>query len=120
MASKSSDNSQQDLDTYFGVLSSIAGSSASLVDGVASVSYEAGLNNKFFDYGKNKRNNAIDVKFHKDNLLTIDVSINVYYGYRIPVVICNLQEKIKEDIEKSTYFKVKAINVTVVGVVSRH
>ncbi len=120
MANNIDNTNQQDISTYFGVLSSIAGSSASQVEGVASVSFEAGLKSMFYDYGKNKRNNAIDVKINKENMVTIDISINVYYGHKIPYVICKLQEKIKEDIENSTYFKVKAINVTVVGVVARH
>lgn len=99
--------------TYVNVIASIAGSAASQVKGIASVSYEAGLKGAV----KNKRGNAILVKI-KDNTVTIDISVNVYYGNIIPQVVCKLQEKIKEEVEKSTYYKVKNINVTIVGVVA--
>ncbi len=105
-------------DTYVNVIASIAGSSASQVDGVASVSYEAGLNGKNFNFGKNKRSNAIIVRIGKGEMVTIEISVNVYYGRIIPQVVCRLQEKIKEEVEKSTRYKVKNINVNVVGVVA--
>ena len=44
--------------------------------------------------------------------------VNIYYGYVIPVVVCKLQEKIKQEIEKSTFYKVSSVNVNVVGIVS--
>lgn len=100
--------------TYVSVIASIAGSAASQVKGVASVSYEAGLKGAS---GKGRKNNAILVKI-KNDTVTVDISVNVYYGNVIPQVVCKLQEKIKEEVEKSTYYKVKNVNVTIVGVVA--
>ena len=117
---KNSDNKGSELETYINIITSIAGSSASEVDGVASVSYEVGLSNNIFDFGKSKKNQAIEVRINNENLVIIDMSINVYYGYKIPYIICELQEKIKKNVEEQTYFKIKNINVTVVGVVARH
>ena len=117
---KNSDQKNTELETYINIITSIAGSSASQIEGVASVSFEVGLSNNLFDFGKNKKNQAIEVRINNDNMVIIDMSINVYYGYKIPYLICELQEKIKHNVEEQTYFKIKNINVTVVGVVARH
>ncbi len=110
-----SQDNYQARETYVSIITSVAGSAASQVEGIASVSYEAGLakNKKL---GKN-RNNAITVELYDDMTAIIDVSVNVYYGHVIPRVIAGLQEKIKTEVEKATSYKVKAINVTVAGVV---
>ncbi len=110
-----SQDNYQARETYGSIITSVAGSAASQVEGIASVSYEAGLakNKKL---GKN-RNNAITVELYDDMTAIIDVSVNVYYGHVIPRVIAGLQEKIKTEVEKATSYKVKAINVTVAGVV---
>ena len=110
-----SQDNYQTRETYVNIITSVAGSAASQVEGIASVSYEAGLakNKKL---GKN-RNNAITVELYDDMTAIIDVSVNVYYGHVIPRVIAGLQEKIKTEVEKATSYKVKAINVTVAGVV---
>ncbi len=106
----------QTRETYVNIITSVAGSAASQVDGIASVSYEAGLK-KSVKLGKNKKNNAITVELYDDMTAIIDVSVNVYYGHVIPMVIAGLQEKIKTEVERATSYKVKAVNVTVAGVV---
>jgi uncharacterized alkaline shock family protein YloU len=45
--------------------------------------------------------------------VTIDMYVNVEFGYRVPEVICALQEKIKQEVENNTRFEVKKINVHV-------
>ena len=102
-------------DTYINIISSIAVSAASQVDGVASVSYESGLTNT--TQKKKKKQTAVSVVV-RNNLVYIQIAINVFYSKRIPVVVCNLQEKIKENVEKATCYKVKNIDVTVVGSVA--
>lgn len=111
-----SQDNYQARETYVSIITSVAGSAASQVDGIASVSYEAGLG-KNIKLGKNKKNNAISVELYDDMTAIIDVSVNVYYGYVIPRVIAGLQEKIKTEVERATSYKVKAVNVTVAGVV---
>lgn len=110
-----SQDNYQARETYVNIITSVAGSAASQVEGIASVSYEAGLtrNKKL---GKN-RNNAITVELYDDMTAIIDISVNVYYGHVIPRVIAGLQEKIKTEVERATSYKVKAVNVTVAGVV---
>ena len=96
---------------YESIASSIVVGAASQVDGIASVTYEPGL---IVPSNKKKKGNAVEVTI-VDNLATINVSVNVYYGKVIPVVVANLQEKIKKEFEAATSLKVKKVNVTVVG-----
>lgn len=111
-----SQDNYQARETYVSIIASVAGSAASQIDGIASVSYEAGLS-KNIKLGKNKKSNAISVELYDDMTAIIDVSVNVYYGYVIPRVIATLQEKVKAEVERATSYKVRAINVTVAGVV---
>ena len=97
---------------YESIASSIVVSAASQVDGIASITYEPGL--IVPSTGKKKKGSAVEVII-VDNLATINISVNVYYGKVIPVVVCNLQEKVKKEFEAATSLKVKKVNVTVVG-----
>lgn len=110
-------NTHSNNNTYLSVISSTASSSAMQVEGVASVTYDAGMGSKSFSIAKEKKNNAVLVNI-SNNLVTIDIYINVYYGFKIPEVVCKVQEKIKSDVESATTYVVKYINVTVVGVLS--
>ena len=96
---------------YESIASSIVVSAASQVDGIASITYEPGL---IGPSQKKKKGSAVEVTI-VDNLATINISVNVYYGKVIPVVVCNLQEKVKKEFEAATSLKVKKVNVTVVG-----
>ena len=104
-------------ETYINVISSITGDAAFQVDGVVSVNYG---NNKKQKIGRksSSRNKAIDVVIYDNRLAKIEISVNIYYGYVIPLVVCKLQEKIKQEIEKSTFYKVSSVNVNVVGIVA--
>ena len=51
----------------------------------------------------------------KDELL-IDIFVNVLYGYKIPEVAWNIQERVKAEVEKIADEKTKAINIHVQGV----
>jgi len=52
-----------------------------------------------------------------DNNVSVDVFINVYFGYGVNDVAFRVQENIKRSIESMTEFKVEQINVYVRGVV---
>ncbi|MCI7401372.1 MAG: Asp23/Gls24 family envelope stress response protein [Christensenella sp.] len=105
---------QINIDTYSSIITSIAVSAASQVDGIASVTYEPGL---ITNNSSRRKRSAVEVIIF-DNLVTINISVNVYYGKVIPVVVCNLQEKIKKEVEASTSLTVKTVNVNVVGSVN--
>lgn len=102
-------------ETYINIISSITGSAASQVEGVVSVNY--GSDSKK-ESARRKRNRAIDVILYDNRFVKIEISVNIYYGYVIPVVVCKLQEKIKQEIENSTFYKVSSVNVNVVGIVA--
>lgn len=115
MAKEFSQDNSKSNETYINVITSITGSAASQVDGVVSVTYGSGK-----DEAKNRKNKnkAIDVVIYDNKLAKIEISVNIYYGYNIPVVVCKLQEKIKQEVEKSTFYKVSSVNVNVVGIVA--
>lgn len=108
------DKNEQALETYVSIITSVATSAAMQVKGVASVSYDAGDGSK---PGKKKKNSAVEVELYSDKTALIDISVNIHYGFVIPEVVAQMQDKIKTEVEKATFYKVKAINVVVAGVV---
>lgn len=108
------DKNEQAVETYVSIISSVATSAAMQVKGVASVSYDAGEGSKS---GRKKKNGAVEVELYNDKTALIDISVNIGYGFVIPEVVAQMQEKIKNEVEKATFYKVKAINVVVAGVV---
>ncbi len=48
--------------------------------------------------------------------LIIDIFVNVYYGFRIPDVAWEIQEKVKKEILEMTGEKTNAVNIHVQGV----
>lgn len=102
-------------DTYISIINSIVSVAASAVDGVASISSEAGsIVDKL---NLRKKNQSIEIEITPSDQVVISVDVNAYYGYKIPLLTCELQEMIKNEVEKTTFYKVKAINVNIVGVV---
>jgi uncharacterized alkaline shock family protein YloU len=49
--------------------------------------------------------------------VTVDLSVNVDYGLEIPKVAGNVQRTVAENIEVMTGLSVKAVNVTIQGIV---
>lgn len=60
-------------------------------------------------------NRGIIVEF-ENNAASIDVYVNVKFGYSVKDVAFRVQENIKSSVESMTDFKVSAVNVHVVGV----
>lgn len=55
--------------------------------------------------------------FIDGDFVTIDATINVTYGYRVPDVVFEIQQNIKKAVESATKFKIKSINVNVDNVI---
>lgn len=51
------------------------------------------------------------------NEVTIDLYINVIYGYSVPHVVFMVQDKIINSVKESTEFDVKSVNVNVSNVI---
>lgn len=49
--------------------------------------------------------------------MTVDLFVNTLYGYRVPVVVAAVQEKVKAEIENATRFRVHSVNVQVMSVI---
>ena len=64
-----------------------------------------------------KKNLAKGVKVDViDKCVTVDVALNIKYGYAIPDISAKVQEKIKTAIETMTGLEVNAVNVRIVSV----
>lgn len=48
---------------------------------------------------------------------TIDLDLNIEYGYKIPEVAAAVQESVKRSVEAMTGLKVSAVNIKVVGII---
>ncbi len=92
------------------VISTIAGTALAEVKGIAaSPTGLVGL--------LGRRGAARGIKIESDgNAVTLDVSVMVEYGARIPVVAAEIQTKLRSAIEEMTGKFVRAVNVTVQGV----
>lgn len=61
----------------------------------------------------------VDFQSEQDTSVTITVYPLVYFGQIIPEVAWNIQERVKEDVEKFTGLLVNAVHVHVKGVIAR-
>jgi uncharacterized alkaline shock family protein YloU len=51
-----------------------------------------------------------------DNCVTVDIALNIAYGYAIPKISAKVQEKVKTAIETMTGLEVNAVNVRIASV----
>ncbi|MCI9125001.1 MAG: Asp23/Gls24 family envelope stress response protein [Eubacterium sp.] len=96
------------------VVTIIAGLAATEVEGVGSMA--GNITNELVSR-LGKKNLAKGVKVDViDNCVTVDVAINIAYGYAIPDISAKVQDKIKTAIETMTGLEVNAVNVRIVSV----
>ena len=87
------------------IIMSIAALATEEVEGVAGVYKKA----------KGKNRAGVKADFERDDVY-IDVFIKVYNGHNVPEVAYKIQENVKHGVETMTDYKVKAVNVSVLGV----
>ncbi len=64
-----------------------------------------------------KRNcGAVSVYVLPNEKVAVDLFVSIDLGYTVPSQVANLQEKVKNQIEGATKFKVQSVNVQVVNV----
>jgi uncharacterized alkaline shock family protein YloU len=63
-------------------------------------------------FGRKSQAKGIKVELGSEGLI-IDLSIIVKFGYRIPDIAWNIQEKVRKDILAMTEYKVESINIYV-------
>ena len=96
------------------VVASIAGISASEVEGVDSMA--GGITNEIA--GRlGMKNPAKGVKVEvKGDTAVVDLAIYLKYGYIIPKISAQVQEKVAQAINSMTGLKVERVNVRIAGV----
>ena len=103
----------QVLDRYASIIASIAQNAIINTDGITQ---EDGLVRYRFQLSALKDRNIHVYIDETDKNVTLDVHVNADMSVSIPEVVCNLQEKIKREVESATQFIVKKINVHVVNI----
>ena len=84
------------------------------IQGIPNIKIAAKLTSKF---GIGRKNDGVRVSVdHSEGSLAIDAYVLVRYGQRIPDLAWDVQEKIKDNLERYTGYDVKAVNVNVQGV----
>ena len=96
------------------VVTIIAGLAATEVEGVSSMA--GNITNELVSK-LGRKNLAKGVKVDVvDNCVTVDISLNIAYGYAIPKISAKVQEKVKTAIETMTGLEVNAVNVRIASV----
>ena len=103
--------SQVDITRYTNMIISFVNTAIAQTEGV---SREYDLVKKKF--GMSTMNTKNIHVYIDDFDVTIDLFINVLYGYAVPKVVCKLQEDIIKLVKESTPLNVKNINVNVSNV----
>lgn len=66
--------------------------------------------------GKKAKDKGIRIEMENEELLTIDLTVVLEFGVRIPDICVQLQAAVKEAVEDMTGQKVFAVNVVVQGI----
>ena len=96
------------------VVAAIAGLAAGSVEGVHST---AGRIKDEFAGKLGRKNVSKGVRvFMEKGIVRVDMAINMEYGYSIPKVTAQVQEKVSQQIETMTGLIVPEVNVRITGV----
>ena len=96
------------------VIAIIAGLAATEVKGVASMAGNV-TNELVAKLGMKNLSKGVKVEVF-DGTVSVDLALNLDYGYSIPAVCGKVQENVKAAIENMTGFSVLDVNVKVAGV----
>ena len=85
------------------------------IQGIPNIKIPAKLSSKF---GLGRKSDGIRVFVNTDSLpsIAVEASVLVKYGQRIPDLAWDVQEKIKDNLERYTGYEVKAVNINVQGI----
>ena len=96
------------------VVAIIAGLAATEVEGVASMAGNI-TNELVGKLGMKNLSRGVKVAV-QENEVTVELSLNMSYGYSIPKTSAKVQEKVKSSIENMTGLEVADVNIRVAGV----
>lgn len=98
------------------VVSVIAGIAATEVEGVDSMS--GGWSGEIISrMGIKDLSRGVKIEI-EDGHVSVELSLNVKYGYSIPAVSGNVQDKVSQAIESMTGLNVLDVNIKIAGVVT--
>ena len=96
------------------VVAIIAGLAATEVEGVASMA--GNITNELVGMlGMKNLSRGVKVAVQEDEV-TVELSLNMSYGYSIPKTSAKVQEKVKSAIESMTGLSVVEVNIHIAGV----
>ena len=97
------------------VITIIAGLSATEVEGVCSMG--GNITKELVSrLGMKNLSKGVRVEVTEEGKIEVFVTINIAYGYAIPAVSGNVQEKVKAAIENMTGLEVSGVNVRIADV----
>ena len=96
------------------VIAIIAGLAATEVKGVAGMCGNI-TNELVSKLGMKNLSKGVKVNVSEENV-SVDLALNIRYGYEIPVVSKKVQEKVKSAIETMTGLEVSVVNIKIAGV----
>ena len=96
------------------VVAIIAGLAATEVDGVASMAGNI-TNELGGKLGMKNLSKGVKVEV-MEGVVSVDLALNIKYGYSIPKTSANVQEKVKSAIENMTGLEVSDVNVSIADV----
>ena len=96
------------------VIAIIAGLAATEVKGVASMAGNV-TNELVAKLGMKNLSRGVKVEVF-DTSVSVDLALNLDYGYSIPSVCTKVQERVKSAIENMTGFSVLDVNIKIAGV----
>ena len=96
------------------VVAIIAGLAATEVEGVASMAGNI-TNELVGKLGMKNLSRGVKVAV-QENEVTVELSLNMSYGYSIPKISAKVQERVKSAIESMTGLSVVEVNIHIAGV----
>ena len=96
------------------VVAIIAGLAATEVEGVASMAGNI-TNELVSKLGKKSLSKGIRVKV-EDGVVSVNVALNIAYGYSVPKTCTKVQEKVKAAIENMTGLEVAKVDIQIANV----
>jgi uncharacterized alkaline shock family protein YloU len=97
------------------VVAIIAGLAATEVEGVSSLAGNM-TNETISKAGMSKLSKGVRINTQEDDAIAVRLSINIAYGFEIPKICQQVQEKVKGAIETMTGLNVVSIDIKIASV----
>lgn len=112
-SSVSSKMTNGNIQIHESVITTIVRKVASEIDGVSRISGSSLVDNIAEIVGSKRiQDRAITVQMG-NACVSVEVAVNLYFGYKLPEVACELQTAIQEEIRKLTGLEVRKVDVII-------